>query len=205
MRAERTYRCRVRPCQKVKGAANHWFVAMIDRNGRFSADKFTSQMEFEKAASRHGAIEICSEACLHTHMSRWASGGITAAERPACASPAVLDEAKGELTCWVSDVYKSNTLPIPGKFYSRSPGELTTIPPREKSPARIVNYMDDGQKRSIWCFEREAFERVERTAGSYAVFKVKRRGEYVNVVDVLYVDGKSILHRGDAEARRAAK
>jgi hypothetical protein len=189
MRAERTYRCRVRPCQKVKGAANHWFVAMIDKNGRFSADKFTSQLEFEKAAIRHGAIEICSEACLHTHMSRWASGGITAAERPACASPAVLDEAKGELTCWVSDVYKSHS-----KRLNASPG-------LEPFETRIVNYMDDGQKRSVWCFEREAFERVERTAGSYAVFKVKRRGEYVNVVDVLYVDGKSIFHRGDAEAR----
>jgi hypothetical protein len=177
MRGERTYRCRVRPCEKVKGAANHWFVAMIDRNGRFSVDKFTSQMEFEKAANRHGAIEICSEACLHTHISRWASGGITAAERPACASPAVLDEAKGELTCWVSDVYKSH-----------SQWNKASV----KHETRIVNYMDDGQKRSVWCFEAAAFERVERTAGSYAVFKVKRRGEYVNVVDVLYVDGKSI-------------
>jgi hypothetical protein len=188
MRAERTYRCRVRPCEKVKGAANHWFVAMIDRNGRFSVDKFTSQIEFEKAASRHGAIEICSEACLHTHMSRWASGGITAAERPACASPALLDEAKGELTCWVSDVYKTS---------ARDSQRIAA----SNNPARIVNYMDDGQKRSVWCFEAAAFDRVERTAGSYAVFKVKRRGEYVNVVDVLYVDGKSISHRGDAEAR----
>jgi hypothetical protein len=91
----------------------------------------------------------------------------------------VLDETKGELTCWVSDVYKTST-------------SNPLIADNSKRQARIVNYMDNGQKRSMWCFEREAFERVERTAGSYAVFKVKRRGEYVNVVDVLYIDGKSI-------------
>jgi hypothetical protein len=174
----------------VKGAANHWFVATIDKNGRLSFDKFTSQMEFEKAANRHGALEICSEACMHTHMSRWASGGITSAERPACPSPAVLDEAKGELTCWVSDVYKSHV------HWKHPQGGMC------QKQSRILNYMDDGQKRSIWCFEASAFERVERTAGSYAVFKVKRRGEYINVMDVLYIDGKSIFTAKDAKAAK---
>lgn len=200
---ERTYRCRVRPCQRVKGDANHWFVATIDTHGRLSFEKFTSSLEFEKAAGRHGALEICSEACMHTHMSRWASGGITSAERPGNASPAVLDlkdnAFDGTLTCWVSDVYKTNASNILSNDDS-------------KHQARIVNYMDDGQKRSIWCFNDIAFQRVERTAGSYAMFKVKRRGEYVNVIDVLYIDGKSPLHgasknlhHGDTEAQRTAK
>jgi len=99
MRPERTYRCRVRPCQRVKGAANHWFVATIDKNGRLSFDKFTSLLEFEKAANRHGAIEICSEVCMYMHMNRLANDRITSTERPAYPSPTVLNKTKNELTC----------------------------------------------------------------------------------------------------------
>lgn len=187
MKPDRTYRCRVFPCTHVKGVSNHWFAGSIDKNGLLSFQKFTSMQEFEKAAKRHGAIEICSEACMHSHLSRWAGGKVTAAEKPACASPAVLDEARGELTCWVSDIYKSHS-----QWAKDGVGQY--------SETRIVNYMDDGQKRSIWCFHAGAFERVERTAGSYAKFKVKRRGEYVNVIDVLETDGHYMQPRKDATA-----
>jgi hypothetical protein len=191
MPADRVYKCRVRPCQNVKGVSNHWLVVTIDKLGRLTFERFTKVEEFIKAANRHGAIEICSEACLHVHLGRWAAGKITSAERPGCPSPAVLEipagAKDGTFTCWVSDVYRSHATwnkDIQGQY----------------SETRIVNYMDDGQKRSMWCFQSEVFDVVDLTAGHYATFKVKRKGEYVNITGVIKIEEDQV----SLPARRAA-
>lgn len=178
MRPEQVYKCRVQPCQNVKGQSNHWFVALIDKDRRLVVEKFDRQSRFEQAARRHGAIEICSEKCLHVHLSRWAGGKITAADAPECGSPAV--KTPGSLTAWVSMVYKTHT------SSSRFPG-IGQI------SARIIVYRDDGREAQIWCFNEPAFERIEATAGSHAKFRTQSRGDYDVVVDVIEVLDSPIL------------
>ncbi len=164
MAADRIYKCRVRPCQNVKGANNHWFVARIDGNNRLVVEKFDNMKRFEAAARTHGANEICSERCLHVHLSRWAGGKITASDRPECGSPAF--RTPGSLTAWVSNVYNDD---------------------RDNKPARIIEYRDDGTLQKIWCFNETAFQRVEAAINAHVKFKIQSRGNYSVVVDVIEV------------------
>lgn len=196
MRAERTYRCRVRPCQTVKQASNHWFVATIDADNRLSFEKFDKPDRFTKAANRHGALEICSEKCCSIHLSRWMQGRINATNTPACGSPAFRTHTT--LTAWVSSVYKTNTLSVTGKINSNNP------PPREKNPARIVNYRDNGREQHIWCFNEDAFERVEAAAGAHVKFRIQQRRDYAVILDVIEVlDGPQSL-KGENDVNTAA-
>jgi hypothetical protein len=189
MRPERTYRCRVRPCQKVKGEANHWFVATIDADNRLIFEKFDKPERFQKAAQRHGAIEICSEKCCSVHLSRWMQGRINASNVPACGSPVFRTDTT--MTAWVSSVYKTNTLPVVGKIYSSD-----AQPPREKNPARIVNYRDSGREQHMWCFNQDAFDRVEAAVGAHVKFRIQQRRDYTVIVDVIEVlDGTAEFKR----------
>jgi hypothetical protein len=119
------------------------------------------------------------------HMSRWWRGEITAAEQPYCAAPAFWDGEK--LICWVSDVYKSTT---------------------QYGEVRVVNYRDAGRKCSIWCFRKEMFELIERTAGSYTTFltekKSTEKGEFANVVGVVIemITSPAPMKRERVEVRR---
>lgn len=190
MPPDRVWKCRVRPCQHVKGVNNHWFVATIDADGRLIFEKFDSPARFEKAARKHGALEICSEKCLHIHMSRWASGRISASDAPACGSPAF--RTHNTLTCWVSTVYRDNfgTEPIP-----QEPG---------KRPALIVVYRDEGRECKMWCFNTEAFPTVEMTPGAHVKFRIQQRRDYaviMGVVDVL--DGPQ-SSKGEKDVNTAA-
>jgi hypothetical protein len=158
---DRVYKCEVHPCSKVKGEVNHWFVAGVDKNGRFWAEHFTPA-----AAETHGAIVVCSENCLHIQLTRWADNKITAKDRPANPSPAVVED--GKLTAWISSVYKTNT---------------------QYGPARILNYKDNGRDCQIWCFVESIFHLLEMTAGTHSIFQTAKKGEFTNVVDVIAIDG----------------
>lgn len=173
MRADVVRRCRVRPCKAIKGVNNHWFVARIDNKG-LHVHRFT-----EKEASRHGAIEVCSENCLHRHISRWAAGEITADQMPDAPSEALIQG--DELTVWVSSVYRTNT---------------------QFGPARIVNAKQMGREASYWCFNAAVFEAVELTAGTHATFKTQIKEvagrSYRNIVDVISIDGQTTHHATEA-------
>jgi len=189
MPADRVYRCRVRPCQNVKGVNNHWFVAAIDKNNRLTFEKFTDANKFAKAARVHGANEICSERCLHVQLSRWAQARITAADKPECGSPAFRTDHT--LTAWVSSVYNTNT-------FARGAGE------KEKRPARIVNYLDNGHECHIWCFNEAAFPRVEAAINAHVKFKIQSRGDYSVIIDVLEVlDPLSQRLKGEQDVNSA--
>lgn len=193
---ERTYRCRVRPCQNVKGAANHWFVATIDVNNRLIFEKFEKPERFAQAANRHGALEICSEKCCSIHLSRWMQGRINATNAPACGSPVF--RTPYTLTAWVSSVYNTNTLPVPGKIYNGNP------PAKEKRPARIVNYRDNGREQHMWCFNEAAFPRVEAAVGAHVKFKIQSRGDYAVILDVIEVMDGPLSSKGEKDVSTTA-
>lgn len=164
MRPKReTYHCGVRPCRAVKGINNHWFLARIDAFGRLIVDHFDAVK-----AEEHGTLAICSEACLSRHVGRWAARKITAEDRPACASPAIFEG--DQLTCWVSTTYRQRT---------------------KVGEARIITYMDNGQPCQIWCFRDAVFDRVDLTQGTHARFRLVQKGEFMNVADVISIDGHS--------------
>lgn len=164
-RFERVYKCEVHPCDKVKGTVNHWFVAGVDRYGRFWTQHFSPEV-----AETHGAIVVCSQNCLHIQLTRWASGKITAKDRPACHSPAVVED--GKLTAWISSVYKTDT---------------------QYGPARILNYKDNGRDCQIWCFVESIFRFLEMTPGTHSTFQTANKGEFINVVRVISIDGRDVL------------
>lgn len=179
MPADRVYKCRVRPCQNVKGASNHWFVASIDKDNRLIFEKFDRMERFAQAAARHGAQEICSEKCCSVHLSRWMHGQIDASNAPECGSPAAWTATT--LTAWVSCVYKSNSYPARGDMY----GRLLAI--ADKSPARIISFRDQGSERQIWCFNQEAFPRIDAAVCAHVKFSIQQRHDYAVVLDVIEV------------------
>jgi hypothetical protein len=188
MPADRVYKCRVRPCQNVKGVSNHWFVVTIDKLGRFIAEKFDNSDRFAKAANVHGANEVCSERCLHIQQSRWAQGRITASDKPACGSPAF--QTHTTLTAWVSTVYTTKT------FEAGKPGD-------GKRPARIVNYRDEGVEKRMWCFNQDAFPRVEAAIGAHVKFRIQRRKDYAVILDVLEVLDAPYSLKGEKDVNTA--
>src|SRR4051812_21860126 len=188
MPADRVYKCRVRPCQSIKGTNNHWFVATIDKFGRMIIERFDKADRFVKAANAHGANEICSERCLHIHLNRWTSGRITASDKPECASPAFRTHTT--LTAWVSSVYSTNTFPREGE--------------KEKSPARIISYRDNGHEQHIWCFNQDAFPRIEQAINAHVKFRIKSRGDYSVVLDVIEVLDAAQVSKGEQHVNSAA-
>jgi hypothetical protein len=187
MPADQVWKCRVRPCQQIKQTSNHWFVTTIDADGRLMFEKFDRPERFEKAAKKHGALEICSEKCLHIHMSRWANGRISASDAPACGSPAF--RTPTTLTCWVSLVYKE------GFDLSGQPGER---------PALIVVYRDEGRECKMWCFNKEAFPRVSMSVGAHVKFKIQQRKDYAVIVDVIDVLDGPESSKGEKHVNTAA-
>ena len=154
--------CNSLGCSKIKGPGDPLLIVRIDQFGRLVITKFRDDRIFGAEISRPAARSICSFECMVRHASRWMHGQITAADQPEGVAPACW--SGDELTCWVSDVYKT----------SLHCGE-----------ARVINYRDDGQKRSIWCFKRDQFSAIDRCAGFYATFSTEQKGEYTNVTKVL--------------------
>lgn len=188
MRPEHTYKCRVRPCQQVKGASNHWFVAVIDADNRLIIEKFNKPERFKHAARKHGALEICSEKCLHIHMSRWATSRISASDAPACGSPAFMTGTT--LTAWVSTVYRD--------------GEALTGA-QKGNPFLVVSYRDEGREQRMWCFNQDAYQRVEAAAGAHVKFRIQRRKNYAVIVDVLEIlDGPQSVKGAEKDVNTAA-
>jgi hypothetical protein len=196
MPADQVHACRIRPCRNVKGTSNHWFVATIDSDNRLIFERFDKPERFQKAARRHGALEICSEKCCSIHLSRWMQGRINATNTPACGSPVFRTHTT--MTAWVSSVYKTNTLPVPGQIY------VTDKPPeREKNPARIVNYRDNGREQHMWCFNQDAFERVEAAVGAHVKFSIQQRRDYAVILDVIEVLDGPLSSKGEKDVNTA--
>ncbi|HEV7674460.1 MAG TPA: hypothetical protein VGQ12_08015 [Candidatus Angelobacter sp.] len=143
----RVYRCQAHGCMKVMKPGDRWIVAVIDADGRLIFEPHRDYRLFAAASERHGARVLCGEACAYHHLQRWLCGMITAADKPFCPSPAAWNG--NQLTCWVSDVYETTTA---------------------YGPARIINYRDSGRKCTIFCFRKDQFESIDRTAGGYATF-----------------------------------
>lgn len=154
--------CVLPECTHRRGIGNHWFLSYINPNRQLIFSKWDDEQ-----ALRPGIGHICGEACMQKLLSRWASGKITALDRPECASRAVLTDST--LTAWVSSIFQQ------GSF---------------QNPRRIVNYKDSGRDCSVVCFRRGVFGKVERTAGHYATFQVEKSGKFVNVIDVLKIEGQ---------------
>ena len=57
-------------CGRQKGAANHWFMAILDKTKNL---KIIKQWRESQACEPH-TLTICGEQCAHTLLSRYLSG-----------------------------------------------------------------------------------------------------------------------------------